>query len=224
MTNTLKAEKREVTGKKVKTLRTAGQLPAVIFNSKGESENVSVDSRELQRALRGATKATVFDLEYNGEKIKAIVKEVQSNSKTEDLTHASFFKIDENAVMVFDIPFVLTGLSLAVKNNLGTLFQPLNSVQVRCTLKDLVPSFTVDISKLDNVGQTIKVSEIKMPESIKLVHVEDLDATIVTITEIQEEKVEVVAEVAASTEVVAGAEGAAAEGDAKTEDKKDAKK
>jgi large subunit ribosomal protein L25 len=233
MTKTLKAEKRELTGKKVKQLRVKGLLPAVIFNSEGGSENVTINTRELERALSGATKATVFELEFNGEKLKAIVKEVQSNPRTADLTHAAFFKIDENALMVFDISLILAGISPAVKNNLGTLFQPLNSIQVRCKLSDLVPSISIDISKLDNVGQTIKVNQISIPSAIKLVHKEDMEATIVTITEIQEEKVEEVVEVVASTEVIAGAEGetvegaegvAGAEGEAKKGSKKDAKK
>jgi large subunit ribosomal protein L25 len=213
MTNTLKAEKRELTGKKVKSLRKQGLTPAVIFNSKGECDNITINASELVKAIRGATKATIFEIDYNGEKFKTILKEVQDNTVTDELKHAAFFKIDENATMVFDIPFVLSGVSLAVKNNLGTLFQPLNSVQVRCKLSDLVPSFNVDISVLERVGQTIKVGDLKIPASIKIIHKEDLEATVVTITEIQEEVVEVVEETLASTEVKPGAEGeAGAEG------------
>lgn len=219
MKNTLKAEKRELTGKKVKQLRSQGTVPAVIFNAKGESDNVTVDARELERSLRGATKATIFEIEVDGKPVKVLVKEVQSNPKTDEIAHASFFQIDENAEAVYEIPFVVTGISPAVKNNLGTLFQPLNSAMVRCKLVDLVPNFEVNVSGLDHAGQTIKVKELNIPAAIKLVHIEDLDATVVTITEIQEEKVEEVVEVAASTEVVEGAEGEAApaEGDVKAE-------
>jgi len=108
---------------------------------------------------------------------------------TNEINHVSFFKIDEKSEMLFEIPIYLTGIAPAVKNNLGALVQTMNSVEVRCKVADLIPSFTVDISKLEGPGQTIKLGEITIPEAIKLVHKEDLHSTIVTITELQAEEV-----------------------------------
>ena len=89
--------------------------------------------------------------------------------------------------MVFSIPFEIIGISPAVKNNLGVLVEVMDSIEVRCKVNDLIPSIKVDISGLEHPGQSISIDELEIPKNISLINEELKNATVVTITEMQEE-------------------------------------
>ncbi len=187
-------EKRELKGKKCKQLVKKGIIPCVIYNIKKESKMCQIEKGLAERLLRGVTSSTMLDVEYDGKEMKILVKDVDTNPKTDLMRHISFFEIDENAKLTFDIPFVLVDISPAVKNNLGVLIQTTNSITVKCKSKDLVPQFEVSLTTLENAGDAILVKDVKIPEGIEVINQEEVqNYTIATITEIQKQE-EIVAE------------------------------
>jgi len=198
----LKLQKRDVLGKKVRHLRKEGLTPAVIYNSKGESTNTSMSSSDADWLYRNTTSTSIIDTQIDKDSFKTLVKEFDINPVTEEINHVSLFQIDENAPMIFTVPFNIVGISPAVKNNLGVLVNVLDNIDVRCKLSDLKPYIEIDISKLDTVGQNINVDDIQLPQGMSLINDEQAKATIVTITEIQ--KVE---EIVAPTTEEASIEG-----------------
>jgi len=181
----LKLQKREVVGKKVRHLRQKGLTPAVVYNAKGESINTLMSNSDADWLYRNTTSTTILDTQLDKDSYKTLVKEFSINPVTEEINHVSLFQIDENAPMVFTIPFNLTGISPAVKNNLGVLVNVLDSIDVKCKLSELQPYIEIDISSLENVGQNINVDDIKLPKGMSLINDELANAKIVTITEIQ---------------------------------------
>jgi len=182
-------EKRDVTGKKSKKLYEEGKIPAVVYNSKGDSTNIQITISDASKIAREATSTTILDAELGKKTVKVVVKEIEINPFTDQLRHVAFFEIDESKEMVFTIPFEIVGVAPAVKNNLGVLVDVLNSVDVRCKLSDLVPFIEVDISTLEHPGQSISVDEVGIPKGMELVNEDLATATIVTITEMQKEEV-----------------------------------
>ncbi len=211
----LQLQKRDVTGKKVRHLRKDGLTPAVVYNGKGESFNVVMNTTDADWINRNTTSTSILDTTLEKESFKTLVKELDINPVTDEINHVALFRIDESAPMVFTIPFNIIGISPAVKNNLGVLVNVLDSIEVRCKLSDLKPYIEIDISKLDTVGQTINVDDIKLPEGMSLINDEQAKATIVTITEIQKVEEVVVAPVEGEEE---GEETAAVEGEETTEE------
>jgi large subunit ribosomal protein L25 len=203
----LTLQKRELVGKKIKQLRSEGLVPAVIYNSKGESTNLSVELGIANKLYKEATSTTVLDLDIDGKEYKALVKEFDIDPRTENILHVSLFEIDPKAEMIFTIPFTVVGRSPAVKNNLGILVQVLDSLNVKCTLENLVSDIKIDVTGLEHPGQTIGVNDIELPENLTLIHENDATATIVTITQLQ--KIEVIEE--EETEDEEGEEGAEGE-------------
>jgi large subunit ribosomal protein L25 len=182
-------EKRDLTGKKARRLLKEGFLPAVLYNAENSSKNVQISASDAKKLLNEATLTTILDISFDGKDRKAIIKEVDRDPITEEIRHISFFEIDESKPMVFDIPFELEGISPAVKNNLGVLVHVLPSLEVRCKVDALVPSIKIDISSLEYPGQSISVSDIKLPEGISLINEEYANSAIVTITQLQKEEV-----------------------------------
>jgi len=217
----LSLQKRELTGKKAKRLLREGILPGVIYNSKGDSDNIQLSMSDAIKFVNKATFSTIVDLEIDGKKKKAIIKDTDINPRTDALRHISFFEIDATEAMTFDIPFELVGVSPAVKNSLGVLITVLPVLEVRCKLENLVPSIEVNISKLELPGQSISVSDITLPKGISLIN-EDLETSpIVTITQLQKQEVieEVVTEEEGEgSEGEEGEEGDTVEGEETTEE------
>ncbi|HPR91856.1 MAG TPA: 50S ribosomal protein L25 [Candidatus Dojkabacteria bacterium] len=178
---------RDLNGKKNKILLKDGFVPAVVYNAKTESKNIMLDTSTAKQILKNATSTTILDTELDGKSFKVVVKEIDINPITEELRHISFFEIDESKDMVFSIPFEIIGISPAVKNNLGVLVEVMDSIEVRCKVNDLIPSIKVDISGLEHPGQSISIDELEIPKNISLINEELKNATVVTITEMQEE-------------------------------------
>ena len=187
--DTIKLSKRELVGKKSKRLLLENFVPAVVYNSKGNSTNVKISRSDSTKILKNVTSTTILDAEFDKKKLKVLVKEVDINPFTSKIRHIAFFEIDETEEMTFTIPFNMIGISPAVKNNLGVLVEVLPSIDVKCKLSNLVPFIEIDITKLEHPGQSISVDEIEMPKGISLVNDDLANATIVTITELQKEEV-----------------------------------
>jgi large subunit ribosomal protein L25 len=222
----LKLEKRELLGKKVKSLRKKGLVPAVVYNAKTESFNTVISKKDAQDLYRNATSTTILDAEFEDRDFKCLVKEFDINSVTGEINHVSIFEIDEKAPMVFTIPFKLVGISPAVKNNLGILVNALDSIDVKCQLNKLQAEIQIDISTLKEPGQTITVEDITLPEGMTLVNDDVLTTAIVTIADAQKiedamiaEQAEAAAEAEAEEgeETTDGEEGEAVEGESTEE-------
>lgn len=200
-------EKREIVGKQNRKLFEDGYIPAVVYNSKGDSKNIKITYSFAARIVRSATSATVLDAEYEGKDLKVIVKEIDINPLTDKIRHIAFFEIDKDKEMTFTIPFKIIGVAPAVKNNLGILVEVLSSIDVRCKLSELVPFIEIDITNLEHPGQSISLNELDIPKGISLENEDLAETTVITITELQEE---IVIE---EPEVEEGEEGEEVEGE-----------
>ena len=183
--------KRDFKGNHCKKLLREGIVPAVVYNSKTESKMAQIERGMAEKMLKGITSSTMIDADFEGQKIKVLVKQIDTNLKTDTLKHIAFFEIDEKVETTFEIPLEPTGIAPAVKNNLGVLIQPTSSLTVKCRSKDLVPEIEVDVSFLENIGDFLLVKDIEIPKGLKLTNPEEEENyTVVTITELQREEPE----------------------------------
>lgn len=185
-------QNREKLGKKAKQLLNEGLVPAVVYNAKTESFNVSLGSKIAESLLKTATSTTIIDSIIDGKPMKLVLKDVERNPLTGIVRHLSFFQIDEEKPMLFSIPFNIIGVSPAVKNNLGILVKALPALEVRCKLADLIPQIDIDVTNLEHPGQSISVDDIKLPAGMTLPNDEQAHSAIVTITQLQKAEEEIV--------------------------------
>jgi hypothetical protein len=87
--------------------------------------------------------------------------------------------------MDFMIPFTLKGVAPAVKNSIGILVKVTDAIEVRCKLENLVPEIEVDVTDLEHPGQTITMEGIELPDGLEIIHEEDKNIPIATITQLQ---------------------------------------
>ena len=149
----------------------------------------------------------MIDVEIDKEKATVIIKDVQFNAVKDKIEHVDFYQVDMKETIDVEIPLEFVGESILEKDSTVSIVKNLETINVRCLPGDLVEKFEVDMSKIKKFGDTIKVGDIALPESYKLITLET-DA-IVSTSEVQvveeestvtEESAEAVAEPAKEDE------------------------
>ena len=148
---------RENVGKRdAKELRYEGKVPAVLYGGK-EQAHFAVVITDLKDAIY-TPEANFLEIDINGAKTKAIIKELQFHPLTDVLLHVDFLQLFDDKEIVMEIPVKLTGTSPGVKMG-GKLVQKLRKLRVRSFPKDMPQVVEVSISKLE-VGNLFRVRDI----------------------------------------------------------------
>lgn len=166
---TIQAEPREVTGKNVKHLRIAGQIPAVIYGPKVESVVVSLDERELSGLLAEAGGTSVVNVNVGGDTHQVLVRDVQRDILRGDLLHVDLYAVDMTRVTRVEVPVVQVGQSPIVASRAGILIQGVSSVEVEGLPTDLVSELTVDLDDLTEIGMSVIVEDLYVPEGLTVI-------------------------------------------------------
>ncbi len=191
----LKASRRKDIGKGVaRRLRKEGFVPAVVYGSKTEPVLLSINAAELTKILKGKEENVFINLHVdNGKKIEkfTLIKELQIEPVSRKFLHIDFFEIDKKQAITLDIPIHFTGVAPGVETG-GELHHIKRDIKVSC-LFDVLPEYVeVEVSGL-NIGDSIKVHDIKLPEGITILDPEDTIIASVTAPKVTV-KVEEVAE------------------------------
>ena len=89
----LKAQKRTLIGKRVKTLRANGQLPGVLYGAGIVSMPIALDGREASRLLARASSSTLIELDFDDESHSVLVRGIQRDVIRGDYVHVDFLKV-----------------------------------------------------------------------------------------------------------------------------------
>jgi len=188
----LKAEPRTLVGKKVKALRRAGYLPGVLYGSGVESSPLQMDLHETTLSLRDVTATTLITLELGGKSHKALVRDKQYDYLRSELTHIDFLAVSMTEKLRVEVQLEFVGQSPAIENFGGVLVTNMSHLNVECLPSDLVDTIHVDISSLENIGDSISVNELVVPDSLTVLT--DLDEMVAVIAapraEVEEEEEE----------------------------------
>ncbi|WP_316746196.1 50S ribosomal protein L25/general stress protein Ctc [Pedobacter gandavensis] len=148
---------RENVGKRdAKELRYEGKVPAVLYGGT-EQKHFAVITTELKDAIY-TPEANFIEIDINGTKTKAIIKELQFHPLTDLLLHVDFLQLFDDKEILMEIPVKIAGTSPGVKMG-GKLVQKLRKLRVRAFPKDMPQTIEVSISKLE-VGNLFRVRDL----------------------------------------------------------------
>jgi large subunit ribosomal protein L25 len=177
----LKAELRNRVGKgSAREDRRNGRVPAVIYGDKQTPISISVDYKELFYKIHGGGFLhTVATIEVDGQKIRVLPKAYQLDPVKDFPTHVDFLRVSANSRIKVSIPvhFLNQETSVGLKRG-GILNIVRHEIEFMCPV-DAIPDFIeVDMASVD-VGHSVHISAVKLPEGLKPVI--ERDFTIVTI-------------------------------------------
>src|SRR5690554_5228447 len=140
-------------------IREAGNVPCVVYGPGIKEQIHFVSPAILFRDLIYTPEVHTVDLNLEGTKIKAILREAQFHPVSEVLLHADFLAYSDKKPIKMDIPVTFEGSSPGILKG-GKLEVKTRTLRVKGLAKDLPDSIPVNISRLE-LGKSVKVNEVK---------------------------------------------------------------
>lgn len=166
----LNANKRDIYGKKLPSLRSEGKTPAIVYGNKKDNLAITLDSKEFSNAFSRAGYSAIMDLKIEGEDtpVNVLIYDVDIDPLTNQPRHADFYRVNMNEKIRTEVPLHFIGESPAVFQQEGSLFKNIEEIEVETLPANLPSHIEVDISGLDDFSKSIHVSDLKIPDGVEL--------------------------------------------------------
>ena len=214
----LKLKNRELTGKKLTTLRKEGMIPSVVYGGKAPILTASFYV-ETEKVLEKAGYHSPIDLDIEGKKRIAIVKNVAFNPVSRRIINIEFLAVSAKEAVEATTPIVVTNFeqSEAAKTFHYVLSQQIDEIDVKAKPSDLPKELTVDAANFKELDDKLTIADIKLPEGVEFADKElDMEQVVVSLYDPAAEAEKREAEEKAAAEA-ANEETPAESGDAKPE-------
>jgi large subunit ribosomal protein L25 len=182
----IEAESRSDMGKGAsRRLRRDGKIPAIVYGGDAEPEPIALlHSEVLKRLNHEAFYSHILTVNVDGQAHKAVLRDIQRHPAKPIVMHMDFQRISENESIRVHVPLRFTGENVApgVKAG-GMVSHEMIEVELDVLPRHIPEYIEVDVSGL-NVGDTLKLSDLSLPESgslVELVRGEDHDLPVVSI-------------------------------------------
>ncbi|MFM7182772.1 MAG: 50S ribosomal protein L25 [Verrucomicrobiales bacterium] len=160
----------------LKAMRREGLVPAVIYGKSEPAQNIKVNAREFATLLKdSASEHILVDLDLEGSKKLAILQDIQHDPISGGFVHIDFHAVSANETVHAQVSVEIRGESPGLK--MGGMVEVLvHELDVACLPKDLPETFLIDVSNLE-LGGTIHVSELVLPQGVKV----EMDPSLVVV-------------------------------------------
>lgn len=165
----LTLSKREVTGKKLKALRATGLIPSVVYGGK-EPILTASEYVATEKVLVLAGYHSPIDLDVDGKKQLAIVKDVNVDPVSRKIVNIEFQAISANEVVEATTPIVIVNFEASDASKLYhfAMTQALEEIDVKAKPSDLPKELEIDAGKLVNVDDKLTIEDIVLPAGVEL--------------------------------------------------------
>ncbi len=227
--NSLEANIRDNKTKgQLNTIRSSGNVPAIIYGGKGDNQKISISKKLLKTLIEKENfLSNIITLNVDGKAQNVLPREVKYHIISDEPTHVDFLRVLPGVKIKIEVPvnFINHEKSPGLKRG-GVLNIVRRKVELKCPSEKIPENLTIDLDGVD-IGESFKISSIKLdPEVTPTIQGRDfVIATLAAPTVMKEPEKPAEAEGAEGTEGAEGAEGAegttaeaAAEGDKKAAD------
>lgn len=161
----LKGQKRETVGKKAtKQLRKEGLVPCNLYGEKigedGKPEALAfaIPATDLRKVVY-TPHIYVLNIDIDGVKHTAIMKELQFHPVTDALLHIDFYEVNDAKPITIGIPVRLNGLAQGVRDG-GRINLSIRKINVTAPYKVIPEHLDIDVTNLQ-LGKSIKVGDLQ---------------------------------------------------------------
>ncbi len=164
----LTLKKRTETGKKLKNLRADGMIPSVVYGA-GEPILTASEYVSSDKVLMEAGYHSPIDLDIDGKKQLAIVKDVQLDPVTRKIVNVEFHAISADAAVEATTPIVIINFEASEASKIYhfAMTQAMEEIDVKAKPADLPKELTVDASSLKELDDKITLADIKLPVGVE---------------------------------------------------------
>ncbi|WP_425994669.1 50S ribosomal protein L25/general stress protein Ctc [Caulobacter sp. DWR1-3-2b1] len=148
--------------------RRNGKVPGVLYGGGKAPVNIAVKVNEFRKALyTGKLLGHLVTLQHGEEKQSVIAKAVQFHAVTDVPVHFDLFRVSEHQLIKIEVPvhFKNHETSVGLKKG-GTLEVIRHTVELACPADKIPEELVIDLAGHD-IGDVIRISEVKLPEGVK---------------------------------------------------------
>ena len=169
-------------------LRSQGLVPAILYGSEFESTPISVNDIEFRKVYRESGTSNIINTtgDISGE--MCVVQDMQVHVVSGNLLHIDFKVMNKGETTEIAVPITLVGESPADKNSLGVVNFSHEEAMIETIPSKIPDHLEADISTLIELGDSIKMQDLKLPEGVKLI--DDGETIVVNIVTPKENEVE----------------------------------
>jgi large subunit ribosomal protein L25 len=163
------ATARDQTGKgAARTLRSKGQVPAVIYGHGRDPLPLSLNARDLDKMLGHIqAESTVIEVSVGGTTAKTLIREIQRHPIKRQILHVDFQALVAGEKVTVSIPILLEGIPEGVRLGGGVLDQTLRELEIEVDPSNIPDHIEFDVTNMV-IGDSVHVSDLKMPEGVEV--------------------------------------------------------
>ncbi len=196
--NALNVEIRDRAGKGVaRKLRAAGRIPGIFYGKNVSPVAISLDVHALRRLLDASEAGlnTIIRLDGGGDLSgkQVLVRELQKDPVRGDYLHADLYTVDVTRKVEVSVPIRITGTPKGVEFEGGVLDHSLRQLDLICLPLSIPKELVVDVSTME-LGESLHVRDIALPEGVELRSDADLSVVSIVAASKAEEEAPVEAE------------------------------
>ena len=205
-TVSLNANSRDATGKGgARTLRSLGQVPAVIYGHGRDPQPLALNARDLDKLLSHIqAESTVIEVTVGGQTAKTLIREIQRHPIRRQILHVDFQALVAGEKVTVSIPIQLTGIPEGVRLGGGVLDQTLRELEIEVDPSNIPDHVELDVTNMV-IGDSKHVSDLSLPPGVEVLDDAETSVAVVAAPRAVIEETPVVAE------AVEGEAGAVAE-------------
>jgi len=153
-----------------KKLRREGKIPATVYGRELQSKSIEVPLEEVEQILKSpGGRLSLIELKLDGKASKAhpvLIQEIQRDPITKKILHIDFHRVSMNEPVHASVPIVLVGEAPGTKQG-GILEHFIRELEVKALPEHIPSHIDADVSHLQ-LGQSIHVGELKVPEDVEV--------------------------------------------------------
>jgi large subunit ribosomal protein L25 len=167
--NSLEASIRNTKSRgEVNALRQKGQVPAILYGGTEENQKISLSKKQVKNLIDQENfLSNIIGLKIDGKDISVLPREVSYDTLSDEPTHIDFLRIVKGAKIIIEIPvrFINNEKSPGLKKG-GVLNIVRRKIELKCATENVPNELVVDLEGLE-IGTSIKISSISLPENVK---------------------------------------------------------
>lgn len=180
----LSVKKRDLLGKKVKSLRAQGLVPAVVYGKHVEPQTISCVKNDLLKVYKSTGYTTPVELTGDLDQL-VLIHSFQLDPISDEIITADFLAVSRTEKVGADIPVVISGESPLEKLNEGRVQLVKDTVRVEAFPQDLPSQFEVDATALTDMNDVVFVKDLKVSNKVEII--DDMELPVVTIATLSDE-------------------------------------
>ena len=165
---TVSAKKRETkTTGDINKLRLDGLIPGILYGGSKQNQKISLSKNSIKILIDSDNfLSNILNLNIDGKEEKVLPKNISFDPLSDEPIHIDLLRIVKGAKLILEIPvrFINSEKSPGLKKG-GVLNIVRRKIELRCPAENIPSELVVDLNNTE-IGASIKISSIKLPENV----------------------------------------------------------